>query len=344
MPIEITLVKNELVRIVWTTSVKGEGTHNDTMFNLGGSVYYPCIDVSKMLKETATDARSFKVYTELALNSADDLMPYRTKVNGPPTFDSRNQPSAVWVNINRGENKFLTTVGSLTSPWIQNEAAEIQFTSDFPLNFVCEFWIKFSTDSVRFSHSEKKALRQFSELFDKQKNCDIQFCFKDADVEKQIGGHVIILSTRSPVFAAMFENHMEESKTGRVIIEDICPNIFKQILQFIYSGRVCEPLTENTARSLCKAADKYDINDLKEECADFLLSCFRMENALDLMVWAHVYSVKQLEDHALAFVVENFQEICMKDEWEEVNQSYPQLCLLATRKKMLLLEHKSTSS
>ena len=46
-------------------------------------------------------------------------------------------------------------------------------------------------------------------------------------------------------------------------------------------------------------ADKYDIDDLKEECVDFLLSCIRMDNALDLMVYAHLYSIMQLEDHPI---------------------------------------------
>ena len=75
-------------------------------------------------------------------------------------------------------------------------------------------------------------------------------------MDQQIGGHVNALSIRSPVFAAMFENDMKESKTGRVIIQDICPKVFKQLLQFIYSGLVYEPLTENTAQSLYVAADK----------------------------------------------------------------------------------------
>ena len=357
MSIEITQVKNGLARVVWTTSVLKEGIHSDGTFHLGCFAYSPYLNVCKLPTETATagDTRQFKVY--MGLTQVNSLFFCAlasnggTKGAGPSTYYSQNQPSAAWVNINRGKNEFLTSVGSTTASscsWIQekqsiitfgqsSKEAEAQSTSDFPLNFVCQLWIKFST----FSQSEKKALRQFSDLFDQKKYCDVQFCFNDGGVDQQIGGHVNVLSIRSPVFAAMFENDMEESKTGRVIIQDICPEVFKQLLQFIYSGRVCEPLTENIAQTLYVAADKYDIDDLKEECVDFLLSCIRMDNALDLMVYAHLYSIKQLEDHALAFVVENGQEICMKSEWEELTKNYPQLCVMATR---MMMVHKSATS
>ena len=46
-------------------------------------------------------------------------------------------------------------------------------------------------------------------------------------------------------------------------------------------------------------ADKYDIDDRKEECVDLLLSCIRMDKALDLMVYSNLYSIKQLEDHPI---------------------------------------------
>ncbi len=365
MPTEITQVNNGLTRIAWTTSILKEGVHSDgTFFHLGCFAYSPYLHITKLPTEAANEGtRQFKVWIGF------------TQVNSPvfcgqsissglrgilpstAAYHSQNQPSAVWANINGGKNQFLTMFGpnkaTSSSSWIQEKQSIItldhsatmktELESDkidgFPFTLVCELWIKFIT----FSQSEKKALHQFSEMFDQQKYCDVQFCFKDGEgtEEQTIGGHLNILAIRSSVFAAMFEHDRKECKTGRVTIQDIHPKVFKQLLQFIYSGRTCELLTENTAQSLCVAADKYDIEDLKEECVDFLLSCIRMDNAIKLMVWAHLYSIKELKDAALAFAVENGQDICMQPDWEELTKTYPDLCVLATRRMMV---HKFASS
>ena len=62
----------------------------------------------------------------------------------------------------------------------------------------------------------------------------------------------------------------------------------------IYSGRISKELTENTSQSLLLLAEMYDIADLKEECFHFLVTCTRIDNAIDLLVWVHVQSVDQV--------------------------------------------------
>ncbi|KAK6052655.1 BTB/POZ domain protein [Cooperia oncophora] len=58
---------------------------------------------------------------------------------------------------------------------------------------------------------------------------DLESIFKDAKLsdftivvgDKEIPVHKVVLSARSPVFAAMLEPHTEEAKTNRVVLEDI---------------------------------------------------------------------------------------------------------------------------
>ena len=45
------------------------------------------------------------------------------------------------------------------------------------------------------------------------------------------------------VLLAMFEREREKSKMGRVFIQDIAPDVFHQLLHYIYSGRTKTPLT-----------------------------------------------------------------------------------------------------
>uniref|UniRef100_A0A8C4WNP5 Speckle-type POZ protein n=1 Tax=Eptatretus burgeri TaxID=7764 RepID=A0A8C4WNP5_EPTBU len=66
--------------------------------------------------------------------------------------------------------------------------------------------------------------------------------------------HKAILAARSPVFSAMFEHEMEESKLNRVEISDVAADVFREMMHFIYTGTA--PNLESMADDLLAAADK----------------------------------------------------------------------------------------
>jgi hypothetical protein len=189
----------------------------------------------------------------------------------------------------------------------------------------CLLWLEFET----IAGGEKNALKQLTELYVQQNNCDVQFNLQD---DQHIGGHSHILGARSPVFAAMFQHEMKETKTGQVSIQDIQPDIFKQLLHYIYSGRLSILLTETTAQRLFEAADKYDIGDLKKECVDFLLLCIRVDNVINLMAWANIHSVEELKEETLEFTSYRGKEISLLKNWRSLMKNYPEVFCEATRR------------
>merc|ERR1711936_1548745 len=82
--------------------------------------------------------------------------------------------------------------------------------------------------------------------------------------------HKSILAARSPVFCAMFQHDLEENKQGFVTITDLELDSLKEMLKFIYTGKV-EQL-ETMADSLLAAADKYALDRLKVMCEEALAS------------------------------------------------------------------------
>lgn len=72
---------------------------------------------------------------------------------------------------------------------------------------------------------------------------------------QEFQAHKAILAARSPVFSAMFEHEMEESKKNRVEINDVEPEVFKEMMCFIYTGKA--PNLDKMADDLLAAADKY---------------------------------------------------------------------------------------
>jgi hypothetical protein len=240
--------------------------------------------------------------------------------------DSYDRPCSVWVSVNGCKKSMMEPLS--TNQWKSEKFHIFVSGAEFePTGQNCVIWIKFSK-----SIGEINAHRQFTDLYVQQSNCDVQFCFEEDNGSEKIGSHVSILSARSPVFAAMFQNDMKEAKTRLVVIKDIKPEIFKQLLFFIYSGRTSAPLTEYSAQSLFIAADIYNIGDLKNECARFLLTCVRLDSAINLMAWAHLHSVDKLKEAALNFAALHGKEICQLDDWEKLIKNYPDLCLLASRR------------
>lgn len=71
---------------------------------------------------------------------------------------------------------------------------------------------------------------------------------------KTFKAHKVILAARSPVFGAMFEHEMEERKNGRVQILDVESDVFREVLQFIYTGKTSK--LNEMAPELLAAADK----------------------------------------------------------------------------------------
>uniref|UniRef100_A0A0P5AS36 Btb/poz domain-containing protein n=1 Tax=Daphnia magna TaxID=35525 RepID=A0A0P5AS36_9CRUS len=280
-------------------------------FHLSRTSYQP----NQLGADCETSSSSFEFMVELSLENTSSCFRH----------DDHCKLTAVWASINASPTFFLKPI----SPG-QWKSAKMPFGSQrFELKqtkIPCVLWINFSRTT-----GEMNAQMQFVSLYVNQLNCDVTFHFDAAERDESIGGHVAILSVRSSVFAAMFQSGMQETNTRKVCIKDIKPDIFKQLLHYIYSGRTSTELSEEIAQRLFVAADMYDIEDLKDECVQFLLTCIKLENAINLMAWAHVHAVDSLKEAALAFVASHGKEICKQDDWERLIKNYPDLCLLATR-------------
>ncbi|KAI9562785.1 hypothetical protein GHT06_010240 [Daphnia sinensis] len=242
------------------------------------------------------------------------------------------QPCNSWIVTNENA-KIALKRSSDKSEWnVKSGKFQVNISAESRADpnvssFTCEIWIEFKS----FGPGEIKALAHMADyLFVRQTHCDVHFTFEDG---QQIGAHAQILSARSAVFAAMFNHDMQEAKTGKVVINDIKSDIFKELLHYVYMGRTKSLLTADTVQQLFVAVDKYDIADLRNECVDYLLSNIESKNAISIMVWADLHSVDNVKKAALDIVVRNVKEIYLTEEWEWLAKNYPELNVLVTLKK-----------
>lgn len=143
--------------------------------------------------------------------------------------------------------------------------------------------------------------------------------------DEEFTAHKIILASRSPVFAAMFKNKMNEELTSVVEIDDIKSNILQQMLNFIYTDQV-EDL-EESAFELIYVAEKYQLENLKSMCINSLNDNMSINSVLKTLEIAELYSVDLLKSECLQFMYENKFDIFRSNDFQELIKLRPNLLL-----------------
>ncbi|KAL1397298.1 hypothetical protein pipiens_002542 [Culex pipiens pipiens] len=141
-----------------------------------------------------------------------------------------------------------------------------------------------------------------------------------------------ILSVRSAVFAAMFQSRMQESTLNQITIVDIEPEVFEQVLKFIYTDKV-EGLAK-MARDLLASADKYALDHLKNMCEDQLIGTITKETVLQTLALADLYRAQKLKDKAILFICANIKSMKTAD-WTEFCIANPELAAAIISKMAL---------
>uniref|UniRef100_A0A0P6H9G6 Ring canal kelch protein n=1 Tax=Daphnia magna TaxID=35525 RepID=A0A0P6H9G6_9CRUS len=116
---------------------------------------------------------------------------------------------------------------------------------------------------------KKKRIRR------RKKKNSIEELFKKmnlSDVTLVVGGrefHVnkTVIASRSPVLAALFKTAGESST--RVEVKDVDPDVFQEVLRFIYTGKVPLDKMAKMEPEIYVAAHKFQLDALKYECVNY---------------------------------------------------------------------------
>ncbi|KAL1763759.1 speckle-type POZ protein-like isoform X1 [Sigmodon hispidus] len=121
----------------------------------------------------------------------------------------------------------------------------------------------------------------------------------------------------------MFEHDMEESRKNRVVIHDLEPQVFRAMMNFIYTGKV--PNLHSIGDAVLFAADKSCLEVLKLMCEDALCVDLSVENAAHTLFLADLHSTGHLKAQTLDFIVAHASEVFETSSWKKMMGSYPNL-------------------
>ena len=125
---------------------------------------------------------------------------------------------------------------------------------------------------------------------------------------------------RSPVFGAMFHHESSEKQTGVITIPDCDPDSFIKFLEFLYCGKL-EEVSFCTAFHLYSTSDKYDVQELKSFCVEFMERSLTEDNVCDAIILADMYNDTKLLSATQDFFNKNANRIVVTSKWKSLFKS-----------------------
>ena len=73
---------------------------------------------------------------------------------------------------------------------------------------------------------------------------------------------------------------------------------------------------------LLVTADKYDVQPLKEMCAQHLDKNISVDNAVDVLALAHRFSIDSIKSVASNYLKDNFSAVTQTDSWTSLFDNF----------------------
>jgi speckle-type POZ protein len=103
------------------------------------------------------------------------------------------------------------------------------------------------------------------------------------------------------VFAAMFLHPTKEMQTCEVEVKDVDPDVFQEVLRYLYTGLTRSTTMDVMAPGLLAAADKYLLEELKTRCETHLIRKMSAMNCLDLLTLTTHHPAEYLKKYAIEY-------------------------------------------
>jgi len=153
---------------------------------------------------------------------------------------------------------------------------------------------------------------QFKILLEDKNFADVTFKVGDS----LISAHRNILVARCDYFRAMFLGGMRENSERIITIPDIDDTTFHGILEFLYTGKIT--VSESNIVPLITAAEKFQIDDLKEVCYSTFDKVANEENILQILLVADMCNEHPLKILCKKYMLEHYESVVKTPEFKKL--------------------------
>ncbi|KAL7543300.1 hypothetical protein ACHAWF_010520 [Thalassiosira exigua] len=187
--------------------------------------------------------------------------------------------------------------------------------------------------------SEQSFCRTMLKLFGNEESADVVFEVEEKGQQvhrsqkiTQFHAHRFILKQCAPDLDALCGS---SNSMVSVPIDDVKPGIFRNMLYYVYGGKVANEDLKSRAKEIIDAADKYGIVGLKLEAeACYVKSTqISLDNAIELLQYADSKNCALMKEAAVDFILENRVEVLEKVSLKDVPEGLFPDILAATARR-----------
>jgi speckle-type POZ protein len=137
---------------------------------------------------------------------------------------------------------------------------------------------------------------------------------------REFNAHRFVLCARSPYFEGLFASTMRDAAADGHTIPDTEPDVFEQLLLWLYTGEVAEGALQakGMLEHLLMAANRYECGGLKLLCEAKLCEGLTVENASTRLVLGEQAEADQLKESCLEFIKPNVAAVMGAEGWKDV--------------------------
>jgi len=158
----------------------------------------------------------------------------------------------------------------------------------------------------------EEVLDKVKEFLEKKQHPDVEIiCQGDS-----VPCHRLVMAARSDVLAAQLGSDLKEAREGKIDIKDMDVSTVRDMVHYMYTGDTGD-MFKYKAKNLLVAANRYQLEELKEICQNFLITKIKTENALGMFVMGHANNAEHLKREAKEAIVNNAREIVQQEGWKE---------------------------
>ncbi|KAI7737457.1 hypothetical protein M8C21_001258 [Ambrosia artemisiifolia] len=176
----------------------------------------------------------------------------------------------------------------------------------------CSIWVDRSIQK----ESSASALSSLGRMLSRSIHTDIIINASNGIIE----AHRAVLAARSPVFHSMFSHDLKEKELSTINIPDMSYEACEAFLKSLY-GNIENNDFLNHRLDLLRAADKYEVLDLKEACHESLVEDIDTKNVLVRLQIAFLYRLTKLKICCMQYLVKFGKIYEIQEEFNAFIQS-----------------------
>lgn len=172
----------------------------------------------------------------------------------------------------------------------------------------------------------KRSLDKLSDDLKKLLNNSEYFDVIISTGTKKLPVHKAILCARSKVFERMFQTDMLESKNQIIELDDLDFEIIEDFITFLYTGEV-RMVSLHRTMNLYYVADKYEVEDLRENCSSYLEFNLCVDEACTILKFSELHGDQKLKNAVRFYIQMHAAEVKSTDGWKDLLKTNSLLAL-----------------